>query len=107
MRLIDADALIKDLNEAKDRFMDMEEARVEIELDGAGVVRAANTFFVQVIAAAPTVDAAPEVHGRWIEEGCIQICSNCGEEHEWQDYRAPYCENCGAKMTEERDNEQI
>lgn len=40
----------------------------------------------------------PEVHGRWIEEGDIQICSNCGEEHEWQDYRAPYCDNCGARM---------
>ena len=46
----------------------------------------------------PTTAAAPEVHGRWIEEGDIQICSNCGEEHEWQDYRAPYCDNCGARM---------
>lgn len=57
MRLIDADALIKDLNEAEDRFMGTEEAGVAITSDGAGVVRAANTFFVRVIADAPTVGA--------------------------------------------------
>ena len=38
-------------------------------------------------------------HGRWIEEDGIQ-CSECGEEHEWEDYRAPYCDTCGAKMAE-------
>lgn len=37
-------------------------------------------------------------HGHWIEEEDIQICSECGEEHSWQDYRASYCDNCGAKM---------
>ena len=31
----------------------------------------------------------------------IQICSECGEEHEWEDYRAPYCDTCGAKMNKE------
>ncbi len=39
-----------------------------------------------------------EKHGRWIEEGDIQLCSECGEEHSWQDYRASYCDVCGAKM---------
>lgn len=53
---------------------------------------------IELIENEPAVAAAPEVHGRWIEEGDIQICSNCGEEHEWQDYRAPYCDNCGARM---------
>ena len=40
------------------------------------------------------------VHAHWIEEndGTVQICSNCGEEHEWQEYRATYCEDCGARM---------
>lgn len=37
-------------------------------------------------------------HGYWKEDGDIQICSECGEEHCWADYRAPYCETCGAKM---------
>ena len=37
-------------------------------------------------------------HGYWIEDGDVQICSECGEEHEWAEYRAPYCDICGAKM---------
>ena len=50
----------------------------------------------------PTADVRPERHGHWIEEGDIQICSECGEEHSWQDYRASYCDCCGAKMDGER-----
>lgn len=38
------------------------------------------------------------VRGTWITDCGIQICSNCGEEHDWQDYRAAYCDCCGAKM---------
>lgn len=45
-----------------------------------------------------TADAAPIVYGVRLEEDGMQICSNCGEEHEWDDYRASYCEDCGAKM---------
>lgn len=47
---------------------------------------------------APTVDAAPVVHGRWIKDGDVVVCSECGEEHAWDEYRATYCEDCGAKM---------
>ena len=50
---------------------------------------------------APTVDAAPVVHGRWIKvhEWCgveVLKCSVCGREHP----RLPtaYCCDCGAKM---------
>ena len=46
----------------------------------------------------PAANVAPVRRGRWIEEDGIQICSECGEEHEWEDYRAPYCDTCGAKM---------
>ena len=48
----------------------------------------------------PTADVRPERHGRWIEDEKygIVICSECGEEHAWEDYRASYCEDCGAKM---------
>lgn len=46
----------------------------------------------------PTADVAPVVHGHWIEENGCQICSECGEEHEWDEYRATYCDVCGAKM---------
>ena len=78
MRLIDADALIKNLNEAEDRFVGTEEAGVAITLDGAGVVRAANTFFVQVIAAAPTVDAAPVVRCR-----CCKHAKTAASHPQW------------------------
>ena len=41
----------------------------------------------------------PEVkHGRWIKDGEVVVCSECGEEHAWDEYRATYCEDCGAKM---------
>ncbi len=52
----------------------------------------------------PAADVAPVKHGHWIEEQDIQICSECGEEHSWQDYRASYCDNCGAKMDGEDGN---
>ncbi|MCM1276704.1 MAG: hypothetical protein NC299_15315 [Lachnospiraceae bacterium] len=46
----------------------------------------------------PTADVRPERHGRWVPDGDCVVCSECGEEHCWQDYRASYCEDCGAKM---------
>ena len=49
----------------------------------------------------PTISAVPVVRGEWIEDGDMQICSNCGEEHSWEEYRASYCEDCGAKMESE------
>lgn len=36
--------------------------------------------------------------GEWIEESGIQICPFCGEEHEWEAYRASFCDQCGADM---------
>lgn len=46
----------------------------------------------------PTADVVEVKHGYWIEDGKYQICSECGEEHHWDDYRATYCEDCGARM---------
>ena len=43
-------------------------------------------------------DYAEVKHGYWIEDGEYQVCSVCGEEHHWDEYRATYCEDCGAKM---------
>ena len=56
---------------------------------------------IDLIDSIPAADVAPVRRGRWIEEDGIQICSECGEEHEWEDYRAPYCDTCGAKMDKE------
>jgi len=54
---------------------------------------------------APTVDAVPVVHGRWVkvhDEVCYWLaCSVCGEEIPKRfgtDYYTSYCPNCGAKM---------
>ena len=58
-------------------------------------------WYVDKIKSIPAADVAPVRRGRWIEEDGIQICSECGEEHEWEDYRAPYCDTCGAKMNKE------
>lgn len=45
------------------------------------------------------------VHGRWVDVGEGYVaCSRCGEEHGWADYRAAYCEDCGAKMNLEANN---
>lgn len=47
----------------------------------------------------PAADVEPVRHGRWEDAGDgYVVCSECGEEHSWIDYRASYCENCGAKM---------
>ena len=46
----------------------------------------------------PAADVAPVVRAHWIEQDGMQICSNCGEEHTWDDFRAAYCDCCGAKM---------
>lgn len=46
----------------------------------------------------PAADVAPVRRGHWIEDGDCQICSECGEEHCWDEYRAAYCDSCGAKM---------
>lgn len=37
------------------------------------------------------------------EYGNADIIALCGEEHEWETYRASYCDTCGAKMSWEED----
>ena len=54
---------------------------------------------------APTVDAAPVRHGRWIE-GTLSsrlICSECGHEAKYNEnanepYFTKFCPECGARM---------
>lgn len=71
---------------------------------------------------APTIDAEPVRHGKWIKmsdaDGHYYACSECGEElyREWsfdREYdlfpkkktidKTHYCPNCGAKMDEVND----
>lgn len=55
----------------------------------------------------PTADVVEVKHGEWIvdEEGFV-ICSECGEEHTWDEFRPLYCDMCGAKMDGERKDEE-
>lgn len=88
MRLIDADALIDELGISDE-----------------------DIIFEGMLEDAPTIDAVPVRHGRWIEHYKSDappmlkerwICSWCGNV---QTYGATgYCPNCGAKMDGE-DNE--
>ena len=52
----------------------------------------------KALLALSAADVAPVVHGKWIKDGDVVVCSNCGEEHSWENYRATFCEDCGAKM---------
>lgn len=94
MRLIDADALLELYSSGIPEFDAM---AVPIP-----VIR-------QNIAAMPTVDASPVVHGRWIttvytttsKRGRIISskefeCSKCGYSNGRK--QSNYCPNCGAKM---------
>ena len=85
-RLINADALIENY---------------ELHI----VIGAGDNICIDIadIAKAPTVDAVPVVHGRWVNaSGCRTICNNCFE-YPLYDYfgrlkLSNYCPNCGARM---------
>ena len=56
-----------------------------------------------VVKTLPAVDAAPVVHGNWIE--CYErsrhyYCSNCGKVQGIASIVMKYCPECGAKMAE-------
>lgn len=54
----------------------------------------------------PAADVEPVRYGRWVKDGEVVVCSECGEEHAWDEYRATYCEDCGAKMDLEGTHER-
>ena len=85
MRPIDADALLENVFCIEDRY---------------------GTMFVVkrgAIQNAPTIDAEPVRHGKWVDTGSGQECSVCGEIQYGYDSGRYYCSNCGAKM--EKNNE--
>ena len=84
MRLIDADALMESLCDE----LGEDEVLYRIPPDA--------------IDEAPTIEAAPVVHGYWVDH---YICSNCGkwstaglDADVWTSYEPPFCPNCGARM---------
>lgn len=112
MRLIDADALIEDL---KTEFRDMRKLlkdpeSTELQRYMMRVFMGRKVSTVVDISTAPTVDAVPVRHGKWIYGNDFHwytaSCSECGYQRRtdikangWNQWK--YCPNCGARMVEE------
>ena len=89
MRPVDADIIIQNLTGMKNYYD-------AIALDG----------MIKALKEAPTIEAAPVVHGEWILERepdgtpyCYH-CSVCDSDFMRINIKTvfPYCPNCGAKM---------
>lgn len=87
MSEISREALLEDIEAAK-------------ENGGMGAVVAET--LARYVKRQPSVDAAPVVHGKWIEKsyllGTTRYCSECGENYGMPHGVFNYCPNCGAKM---------
>ena len=85
MRLIDADALLEELESAWETITDVDD-------------------FYYFVKNANTIDAELVKHGRWIETIKGTCCSACKKNPTGvktlfaANYNAPYCPRCGAKM---------
>ena len=103
-RLIDADALNAAMyHEAFETDTDMQ------KWDSGCWIR--YKMFERALKAAPTIEAAPVVHGHWVDKGIVAIefirerheyeCSRCGKAvHLLENEKPYYCDNCGCKMDE-------
>ena len=65
---------------------------------------------VRIVKDMPAVDAAPVVHARWIDYKDDHQCSACKEHtifdfYAWKAIQFEFCPNCGAKMDDERRDE--
>ena len=88
MRLID-----------KDELIDAVEGAINV-LELHGVSRIFTSVPLAIIIAAPTIDAAPVVHGKWevsMSPFWDAKCSECGFRTK-TDWKWRYCPECGAKM---------
>ena len=91
MRLIDADALIDDMCEDCGAFVN-------------GACDKDVCASVLWVRDAPTIDAEPVRHGKWIKfHDELSKCSLCNYPTYTRWNQTDYCPNCGAKM--ERKNE--
>ena len=97
MRLIDADALVEDIDKKID-----EEIRAPLGDNHKFFFCAGMRYVVRLVKRLPTVD--PVKHGHWEESKCLDdcfwVCSGC--KFPSQAVAAPklykYCPNCGAIM---------
>lgn len=101
MRLIDADIVYNAIKHLKEKYWHYKTAT------NSQFTNDCLRYIEKQLNNAPTIDAAPVVHGHWIEKIDAEAkdstrrrfyCSVCGK---WQTYgRTNYCHHCGAKMDE-------
>ncbi len=105
-RLIDADELNEIFNAVTTDLL----RKPELSKDVEHMVRAF-IMTAEMISDAPTIDAMPVKHGKWIteEKDCIYgkkirlKCSECGDTFDVSETAYPYerfCRYCGARMDE-------
>lgn len=103
-RLVDADKL-------------MERFRIVAQSGGPVVYHVSDICAtIEDEAAEEPVDAAPVVHGRWVDRYCgrydnpLYECSECKEKATYtalyDQVLSDYCPNCGAKMDGERKDDE-
>ena len=95
MRLIDADKLLEAGGAVKFSCERYESPNMAIVRQGA--------MFKKLVQEAPTVDAVPVVHGRWLPTNATdkKRCSRCDVIHMIAQYPLgviDWCPNCGADM---------
>lgn len=102
MRPIDADALMKELEELREAY------RNDHDDDGYY----ATEDFECLVRNATTKDVRPVVHGHWIERATDEICSVCGMTFTEMpftydlgsgDFIRNYCPYCGNPMDEKEE----
>ena len=90
------------------RLIDANALKTSFEEDGH-----LSTYIEEFIDNAPTIDAEPVRHGRWIQNKTLPAyhrCSICGVTHKTQKscnkyLTLRYCSQCGAKMDGGKDDE--
>lgn len=89
-------------------YIKLDDAMAAVHREIGANISVAQTYMLKRIAIGlkkkATSNVREIVRAHWIEEDGVQTCSNCGEEHEWDEYRASYCDCCGAEMNRGVDN---
>lgn len=105
MRLINADEM-KDISVMESPIfgllMKLENGRADIEETTNAIINSVEEDIREEISKAPTVDAEPVRHGKWIDRNGAMVspfweryeCTLCGA----RSYYSNYCPHCGAKM---------
>ena len=84
------------------KYIKLDDAMAAVHREIGANISVAQTYMLKRIAiglkAKATDNVREIIRAHWIENDGVQTCSNCGEEHEWDEHRASYCDCCGAKM---------